>query len=372
MTDAEEQQGFRSLGQVTAQTIVRQAAVRDRVQRTLLVHGPAGADKGAFVDDLLALLLCTAPDRAARPCNSCRGCRDARARTHPDLVIGSPASWRDAGSGSASIVAAARRWLAESAGAPIAGERRVVVVEGLDQANEGTQNVLLKALEEPTGRHMFILVADEASRVLPTIRSRAQSLRIGAVPRTELVNWLIDRHRLPADQAEALARISGGMAGTAAGFVESPERVAWLRQTQTELLDLLGRGPADRFASARDLVDAAARGYREPGGDAEPGDDDRDGRRAVTAFQRLGALRIVDAWIGLARDLLVTTAGRPDMAPSAILELDVPAAAARVAPADLVAFINLMERMREGLRQSAAPQLAMQVAMLQWPTVSAQ
>src|SRR5207244_2687444 len=129
------------------------------------------------------------------------------------------------------------RWLAESAGAPIAGERRVVVVEGLDQANEGTQNVLLKALEEPTGRHMFILVADEASRVLPTIRSRAQSLRIGAVPRTELVNWLIDRHRLPADQAEALARISGGMAGTAADFVESPERVAWLRQTQTELLE---------------------------------------------------------------------------------------------------------------------------------------
>ena len=92
----------------------------------------------------------------------------------------------------------------------------------------------------------------------------------------------------------------------------------------------------------------------------------------MTAFQRLGALRIVDAWIGLARDLLVTTAGRPDMAPSAILELDVPGAAARVAPADLVAFINLMERMREGLRQSAAPQLAMQVAMLQWPTVSAQ
>jgi hypothetical protein len=372
MTDPKEQQGFRSLGQATARTIVQRAALRDRLQRTLLVHGPAGADKAAFVDDLLALLLCTAADPGARPCNACRGCRDARAHTHPDLVIGSPASWRDDRSSAGSIVAAARRWLADVAGAPIAGERRVVVVEGVDQANEQIQNVLLKALEEPTGRHMFILVADEASQVLPTIRSRAQSLRIGAVPRTELVSWLIDRHRLPADQAEALARISEGLSGTAADFVANPERVTWRRQTQHELLDLLARGPADRFASASDLLEGAARIYSEPVGDVGDLDDDRDGRRVATAFQRLGALRIVDAWIGLARDLLVTTAGRPEMAPSAILELDVPGAAARVAPAQLAAFISLLERLREGLGHSAAPQLAMQVAMLSWPTVSPQ
>jgi hypothetical protein len=370
MTNLEEQPGFRSLGQATARSIVQQAALRNRLQRTLLIHGPAGADKTGFVDDLLALLLCTAPDPSARPCNACRGCRDARARTHPDLVIGSPESWRDDRSGAGSIVAAARRWLAESAGAPIAGDRRVVLVEGVDQANEQIQNALLKALEEPTGRHMFILVADEASRVLPTIRSRAQSLRIGAVPRTELVSWLMDRHRLPADQADALARISDGFSGTAADLVVRPERVTWRRQTQQELLDLLARGPADRFASARDLLDDAARIYREPIGDAGDAGDD-DGRRAATAFQRLGALRIVDVWISLSRDLLVTTAGRPAMAPSAMLELDVAGAATRTDRAQIAAFIGLLERMREGLRQSAAPQLAMQVAMLSWPTISA-
>jgi hypothetical protein len=371
MTDLVEQPGFRSLGQATARTIVQQAALRNRLQRTLLIHGPAGADKTAFVDDLLALLLCTAPDPAARPCNACRGCRDARARTHPDLVIGSPAGWRDDRSGTGSIVAAARRWLAECAGAPIAGERRVVVVEEVDQANEQIQNALLKALEEPTGRHMFILVADEASRVLPTIRSRAQSLRIGAVPRTELVSWLMDSHRLPADQADALARISEGLSATAAEFVEKPERVTWRRHTQHELLDLLTRGPADRFASVRDLLDEAARIYKQPAPDTDDAGDD-GGRRAATAFQRLGALRIVDAWIGLARDLLVTIAGRPAMAPSAMLELDVAGAATRIDPAQMARFISLLERMRDGLRQSAAPQLVMQVAMLSWPTLSTQ
>ena len=100
-------------------------------------------------------------------------------------------------------MAAARRWLADSAGAPIAGERRVILVEGVDRANEQTQNALLKALEEPTSRHMFVLVADEPTRVLPTIRSRSQALRVGSVPRAELVAWLVDRERLPVDQADA-------------------------------------------------------------------------------------------------------------------------------------------------------------------------
>src|SRR6185503_15076613 len=148
VTQTTPQAGFLSLGQATSRTIAQRSAASGRLQRTLLVHGPAGSGKGAFVDDLLALLLCQAVD-GERPCNACHGCRQARARTHPDLVIGSPERWREERSTGESIVAAARRWLAESAGAPIAGERRIVVVEGVDRANEQTQNALLKALEEP-------------------------------------------------------------------------------------------------------------------------------------------------------------------------------------------------------------------------------
>jgi hypothetical protein len=55
-----------------------------------------------------------------------------------------------------------------------------------------------------------------------------------------------------------------------------------------------------------------------------------------------------------------------------MLELDVAGAATRTDRAQMAGFIGLLERMREGLRQSAAPQLAMQVAMLSWPTISAQ
>ncbi|MEP7040966.1 MAG: AAA family ATPase [Chloroflexota bacterium] len=359
--------GFISLGQATARTIVQRSAACGRLQRTLLVHGPAGSGKGAFVDDLLALLLCQMTD-GERPCNACTGCRQARARTHPDLVVGSPERWREERSIGESIVAAARGWLADSAGAPIAGERRVILIEGVDRANEQTQNALLKALEEPTSRHMFVLVADEPTRVLPTIRSRSQSLRVGSVPRAELVSWLVDRERLPIDQAEALARIAGGMAGTAIGYARAPQLVNWRRRTQRELLGLLARRRADRFGSVRDLLDDAARfGSDQPAGATAP---QEDGDKPTGAAQREAALLIVDAWLGLARDLLVSAAGRPEIAAltPAALDPELPDIAARLGAAATRDFIALLERIRGGLRQNAAPRLALEVAMLTWPT----
>ena len=365
MTETTSVAGFRSLGQATSRTIAQRSAARGRLQRTLLVHGPVGSGKGAFVDDLLALLLCQAVD-GERPCNGCPGCRGARARTHPDLVVGSPDRWREERSTGESIVSAARSWLADSAGAPIAGERRVILVEGVDRANEQTQNALLKALEEPTSRHMFVLVADEPTRVLPTIRSRSQALRVGSVPRAELVEWLVDRERLPIDQADALARIAGGMAGTAIGYARAPQLVDWRRRTQRELLGLLGRGRADRFGSVRDLLEDAARLGTEPSpaGDLSP----EEGVRPTGGAQREAALLIVDAWLGLARDLMVAAAGRPEMAASVALDPDLPAIAARIGQPAIRDFIALLERIRDGLRQNAAPRLALEVAMLAWPT----
>jgi DNA polymerase III delta prime subunit len=367
MTETTSPAGFLSLGQATSRTIARRSADSGRLQRTLLVHGPAGSGKGAFVDDLLALLFCEAAD-GERPCNRCRGCRRGRERTHPDLVIGSPERWREDRSTGESIVAAARSWLAESAGAPVAGERRVVLVEGIDRANEQTQNALLKTLEEPTGRHMFVLTADEPTRVLPTIRSRSQALRIGSVPRAELVAWLVDRERLPLDQADALARIAGGMAGTAIGYARAPQLVDWRRRTQRELLGLISRGRADRFGSVRDLLEDAARlGRDQPTVDAEQPTSE-EALRPTSGAQREAALMIVDAWLGLARDLMVTAAGRPELAASAAYDAELQGLAERIGQPALRDFIALLERIRDGLRLNAAPRLALEVAMLAWPT----
>jgi DNA polymerase-3 subunit delta' len=366
---APAESGFQSIGQPAARALAQRAAASDRLQRTLLVHGPAGAGKDTFVDDLLALLFCEAD--GARPCNACRGCRDARARRHPDLVVGSPDAWRTDRSTGESIVAAARRWLLTAAGAPIVAPRRIVLIEGADRANEQTQNALLKALEEPGARQMFILVADEPGRLLPTIRSRAQPMRIGPVPRAELAGWLMDRERLPADQADVLARVSSGMVGTARAYARTPELVAWRRRVQGELLALLGHGVADRFAAVGELIDGAVRmgGTTAVPADAVPTDDDVAGVRVASSVQRDGALRIVDAWLELTRDLVVAAAGQPDLAPAVDLLPELADVARRIPAATLATFARTLDRVHDGLGQNAAPRLALEAAMLDWPSL---
>jgi hypothetical protein len=89
----------------------------------------------------------------------------------------------------------------------------------------------------------------------------------------------------------------------------------------------------------------------------------------AAAEQRGGALRVIDAWLGLARDLAVAAAGRPALAPGASLHPRLPAIAPRLDPRALIAFIEHLEASREALRQNAAPILAMQAAMLIWPTL---
>jgi DNA polymerase III subunit delta' len=357
--------GFLSIGQSAARRLAERAAASGRLQRTLLVHGPAGSGKSAFVDDLLALLFCTAD--GSRPCNACRACRDARARRHPDLVIGSPEVWRAERNTGESIVAAARRWLLAAAGAPILASRRIVLIEAADLANEQTQNALLKALEEPGDRQMFILVADEPGRLLPTIRSRAQPMRIGPVPRAELAEWLVDRERLPADQADILAGISGGLAGTAIGYARTPELIAWRRRVQTELLTLLEKGPADRFAAVGELINGAVVIAGPIPGAEVAAADDEPGQRVASAVQRQAAIRITGAWLELTRDLVVAAAGQTDLAPARDLLPELVEVAPDIPARRLAAFARTLDRVREGLAQNAAPRLALEAAMLDWP-----
>jgi len=139
----------------------------------LLIAGPAGWGEAAFGNWLALTLLGldTGRDTAARD----TAARDAAALAHPDLRWLAP-------EGAVIKVDAVREVVAFAQGTPQAGPRKVAVIADAHALNRNAANALLKTLEEPPAGTHLLLLSSHPGRLLPTIRSRCQSLEIRPDP----------------------------------------------------------------------------------------------------------------------------------------------------------------------------------------------
>ena len=187
-------------------------------QRThaLLLHGPQGVGQFEMALTLAQAWLCESTasldDGRPRPCGLCASCRLVQARSHPDLMVlipealGADMGWGADGGGEVGggavdaagkrkpskeiRVAEVRRILAFAHTTAARDHGKVVMVYPAEAMNTIAANALLKILEEPTGRLRFVLAGSSIDSLLPTIRSRCQSLRLD-LPETALATeWL--------------------------------------------------------------------------------------------------------------------------------------------------------------------------------------
>src|SRR5262249_29053827 len=145
------------------------------------------------------------------------------------------------------------------AGRPFEGRARAFVIDEAHLLTEQAQNALLKSLEEPPPSSHVILVTASPQALLPTIRSRCQTLRFSPLPEPLLEAHLRDRCGLPPAEAQLRSALCGGSLGVALAF----ESEAWraLREELLGLLEKLGRGgslarldTAERLADQEDPV----------------------------------------------------------------------------------------------------------------------
>ncbi|UKK84806.1 DNA polymerase III subunit delta' [Sphingopyxis sp. BSN-002] len=102
------------------------------------------------------------------------------------------------------------------------GEWRVIIVDAVDDLETDGANALLKTLEEPPARTLFLLVSHSPGRLLPTIRSRCRTLRFQPVDRDVMTAWLHDqRAMLDMSEVRAIAVASGGVPGKALALIDS-------------------------------------------------------------------------------------------------------------------------------------------------------
>lgn len=172
-----------------------------------LITGPPGSGRSVAAVAFATALVC--PEGG---CGECRSCRDAAAGMHSDVTVVRP-------SGVIMGVEQTRGLVGRISVMPVRSDWNVIVIEDADRLNEHADNTLLKSLEEPPPRGVWILCAPSPDDVLPTIRSRCRVVRLRTPPVADVAQFLV--HSEGADPAIAAfaARASQGHIGRARALV---------------------------------------------------------------------------------------------------------------------------------------------------------
>lgn len=180
---------------------LRRAIERDRVPHAYLFSGPPGAPLTATAIALAAALNCTA--NRGEGCDHCDACTKILGGYHPDVVT----LVREGAAQIVPIESVRNQVIARIALPPHEAAIRVFVVEEATSMAPPAANALLKTLEEPPARTLFVLCTTAPEQLLPTIRSRCQRIRFGAgTGVAELVDNQPERAERIAALGEELAR----------------------------------------------------------------------------------------------------------------------------------------------------------------------
>ncbi len=205
--------------------------------------GPPGSGRSSAAVAFAQALVC-----ANKGCGTCNECRSAREGSHPDIEIIRT-------EGLSIKVEEVRELLTRVAWAPSVGGWRVVVMEDADRLTESAANALLKAIEEPGTRTVWLLCAPTLHDVLPTIRSRCRHIQLHTPSVEAVTQVLINRDGISQQMAQFAARVSQGHIGRAK-YLANNESVRSNRATIMRL-PLQLNSLAAAFKAAQTLVDIA-------------------------------------------------------------------------------------------------------------------
>ncbi|KII79680.1 DNA polymerase III subunit delta' [Vibrio renipiscarius] len=215
----------------------------DRFPNAALLIAKAGLGVDLLVNKFSQAVMCS--NYAADPCGFCHSCQLMAASHHPDYHRVVPE--KEGKSITVEQIRQCNRIAQESS--QLAGYR-LIVIEPAEAMNESAANALLKTLETPSEKCLFLLVASSASQLLPTITSRCQQWHVGEPDTQTLTQWLSEQTALTVPPYAA--HLNGNSPLKTLRFIEEKEQSRY--QSMEQQLLAVTRKQGDVIKLAKELA----------------------------------------------------------------------------------------------------------------------
>jgi DNA polymerase-3 subunit delta' len=252
---------------------LRRAAESGAPTHAWLFTGPPGSGRSNAARAFAAALLCEREALDERGCGRCKACRTVLSGAHADLTNVTTEKVTIS-------IDEARELVRKAQDKPSTGRWRIIIVEDADRMQERSTNVLLKAIEEPPPRTIWLLCAPSPGDVLVTIRSRCRSVGLRLPPVQDVASLLVARDGIDPATAEAAARAAQSHIGIAKRL--ATDDGARERRNQIVRLPLTLRSVAGAMRAASDLVKLAE-------AEAQSSFEQRDAEERAALLATLGA-----------------------------------------------------------------------------------
>ena len=329
------------LGQDRAVEQLKRALAARSLSHAYLLAGPAHVGKMTLALALARAVNCESEEA---PCGVCPQCQRIGAGLHPDVAIVTVLSAEESEDGRTKTEIGVKQVeeLQRSASLPpFEGKCKVFIIAQAERLSAAAANRLLKTLEEPEPRVLFILLAEAAAALPETVRSRCQCLELGLVPAGVIEKALLEAELAP-DSARALSRICSGRPGWALAAAKDGSLLSERAERVKKILSLMQGDYEERFSFAGEL-------------------SARYGRHQESVREML------ELWLGVWHDLLLLKLGCADSISSVDIEDELRKLAPRFSLDEIRGAAGSTSLAAEQLQKNANPRLVLEVLMLNLP-----
>jgi len=277
---------WQTIGHAKIIDLLQRAISQGSLSHAYLLAGPAQVGKMTLARDLAMTLNCgEQPEQ--RPCGQCSSCNKILEGKHADVQIvalNQNTEAEDTKERTEIGIDQIKDVLHSASLPPFEGKYRVYIIDEAGLLSMEAANCLLKTLEEPSAKVVFILLSSNPGRIPVTVISRCQRLNLAPAKTSEIESILINRWNIEPAKARLLARLSHGSPGWA---IEVSQKANWLQERNEKfekMLAVIKSNYSERFAFAAQLAQQFAK-------------------------KREGVYETLDTWAGWWRDILLVKTG---------------------------------------------------------------